>query len=262
MSRALERLRASLGDELLIRRNNDYELTPRAEQLRVRLQDILPELDSAIQGERFNPSQSREHFRVVSTAYASIVLVPQIVSRVNALAPLAVFDVEPWRDGSAADIDAGHSDLAIVGIDQTAAFEVETILEDKLVCIVDRNHPLCGEPLTLERYVRYPHVAIALERGGQPWIDRPLQQRGLARHIAFRSWCHTSAALALVDSPMIFTAGRRWWQRFERKDQYAVLVAPQEFEQFRYGMAWHRRKTSNAAHAWLRDIVRSVAAAL
>ena len=45
MSRALQRLRATLGDELLVRDLRGYQLTPRAERIRGQLLAIMPTLD-------------------------------------------------------------------------------------------------------------------------------------------------------------------------------------------------------------------------
>ena len=58
MSRSLERLRESFGDELLIRTGRIYERTVRGEGLLRELQNLLPRLEALVRGEPFDPAQS------------------------------------------------------------------------------------------------------------------------------------------------------------------------------------------------------------
>ena len=64
MSRVLQRLRETFGDELLVRTANGYELTTRARRLQHDLQSLLPEVDRMLRGERFNPLTAEDTFRV------------------------------------------------------------------------------------------------------------------------------------------------------------------------------------------------------
>src|SRR6267143_6619075 len=58
MSRALERLRETFGDELLIRVGRQYERTARGERVLRDLESLLPRLDLLLQGEQFDPVHS------------------------------------------------------------------------------------------------------------------------------------------------------------------------------------------------------------
>src|SRR5271170_8227173 len=58
MSRALERLRETFQDELLIRSGRGYERTVRGERLLRELESILPRIDAIVRGESFDPVQS------------------------------------------------------------------------------------------------------------------------------------------------------------------------------------------------------------
>ena len=76
MSRSLERLRETFGDELLIRTGRIYERTVRGERLLRELENLLPRLEALVRGESFDPAQSRERLRVAMTDNASMVLLP------------------------------------------------------------------------------------------------------------------------------------------------------------------------------------------
>ena len=60
MSRALDRLRETFGDVLLIRTGRTYERTVRGETLLRELQSLLPRLESMVRGEEFGPQRSQD----------------------------------------------------------------------------------------------------------------------------------------------------------------------------------------------------------
>src|ERR1700757_5345673 len=74
MSRSLERIRDTFGDELLIRTGRIYERTVRGEWLLRELENLLPRLEALVRGEPFDPAHSRERLRVAVTDNGSIVL--------------------------------------------------------------------------------------------------------------------------------------------------------------------------------------------
>ena len=83
MSRSLERLRDTLGDELLIRTGRSYERTVRGEWLLRELENLLPRLEAPVRGEPFDPAQSGERLRVAVTDNGSIVLLPALTQRIK-----------------------------------------------------------------------------------------------------------------------------------------------------------------------------------
>jgi hypothetical protein len=73
---ALERLRATFNDELLVRDSGKFERTPRADRLLAELRDPMPRLETALRRDRFDPLTSRS-FRVLIrcplSGYAQVV---------------------------------------------------------------------------------------------------------------------------------------------------------------------------------------------
>jgi DNA-binding transcriptional LysR family regulator len=262
MSRALARLRRIVGDELLVRTDGVYERTPRGMRLLGELQDILPRLERAIRGDRFDAATSRERFQIVTTEYASAVLVPSLYERMASLAPHVRLTVLAWDDDSVAKLDAGRADLAIVGMHRSWALEIEELCVDDFVCLMSRAHPLRTRRLTLDQYLTYGHATIAMRKGRQPWIDDALAERGLERRVVVRTRFHLAAIFATARSELICTLSRRLAVQLAPIASLRMVGAPREFPRLVYGMAWHRRLRDDAAHAWLRDQVRGVAAAL
>lgn len=135
LSRALDRARRSLGDDLLVRRGPRYERTPRGERLYADLRELVPRLDAVLADSRFEPSTSRDRFRIVTTDYASLLLVPQIVTALARRAPRAAIDCAPWDPLAPEAIGNGTYDLGIIGLDGLDGLSSEPLFADTFVCV-------------------------------------------------------------------------------------------------------------------------------
>ncbi len=199
MSRALDRLRIALKDKLLVRSDGAYTRTPRGDQLLIDLQDLLPRLDAAMRGNRFDSATSSEYFHIATTDYAASILIPRLLERVATVAPNVRIDVGPWNNKVFNDIEAGRIHLAVIGVQPPEPFESEPLFSDEFVCVVAEDHPLRAARLTLKRYVEYGHAVVAVGKNGdQPWIESALAANGFKRLVAYRSPYQLSAILGLA----------------------------------------------------------------
>jgi DNA-binding transcriptional LysR family regulator len=259
MSRALERLRDTFGDELLVRTDGKYERTARAERILKELQDVLPRIETAIRGERFEPALSQDRFRVATTEAVGALLLPHVYELVCAEAPGARVDVTMLGKDGAADLAAGRVDLLVSMVRALEPFSVEQLFVDEPSCLISRKHPLCSKPMTLKRYLSYPHVTLVIRHGGMPWIEKVLADRGLQRHIAFSTPFLISAVLATSQGEMICTIPRRLAANVAKLADVAIVAAPREIPSAAYSMAWHPRLRADAAQMWFRERVRQAA---
>src|SRR5688500_17262129 len=88
-SHALARLRALLKDPLLVRGpRGALVATPRAEALAPALRRALDGLQHALRGDApFDPATARASFRIATSDYAEIVLLPPLIQRLAKEAP-------------------------------------------------------------------------------------------------------------------------------------------------------------------------------
>jgi DNA-binding transcriptional LysR family regulator len=259
MSRALERLREMFADELLVRADGAYERTARAERILVELQDVLPRIETAIRGERFEAALSKEHFRIATTEPVGALLLPSLYESVYAQAPGARIIVTTLGKDPSADLEAGRIDLLVSMENKLERFTIEPLFTDEPVCLMSRTHPLSKKPVTLKRYLGYPHVTLVVRHGGMPWIDHALAERGLERQIAFSTPFLMSAVLAAARGEMICTIPRRFAAIGAKLADVTIVPAPKEIPNAVYNMAWHPRLHSDAAQMWFRDRLREAA---
>jgi DNA-binding transcriptional LysR family regulator len=259
MSRALGRLRSALDDELLVRSGAAYERTPRGDQLLVDLQALLPRLDAAVRGNRFDPATSADRLCIATTDFAASVLIPTLLERIASVAPSVRIEVVPWNDQVFNDIEAGRTHMALIGVQPPEPFESEPLFTDEFVCVVAENHPLRAR-LTLKRYVEHGHAVVTIGKdGGQPWIERALAANGCERRVEYRSPYQLSAILAASRTNMICTTARLLATRLAPVANVRLLAAPRELPKIEYRMAWHPRLRDDAAQKWLRDQLITVA---
>jgi DNA-binding transcriptional LysR family regulator len=260
MSRALQRLRRVLDDDLLVRATRDYRLTPRAERVRSQLAVLVPQLDELFAGSSFHPADYRRTIRLAGSDYATAVVGPALVRRVASEAPLATVRFTAWHPRIFDDLAVGDLDLAFFGAQPPPPLRTLELFTDRFVCVVAHDHPLAGRSaLTLDDYLGCRHVAIDVTAGTQPAIDRVLAARGTPREVASILPFHAVAPLTLPGTALVVTLPSLLVPSLAGRDRLSVVPAPPEIETLSYRMAWHPHVDSDPGHRWLRETVRAAA---
>src|SRR5260370_13261380 len=160
MSRALDRLRETFGDPLLVRTGRLYERTPRGERVLRELESIMGRLGAMVQGEEFSPARSQERFRVAMTDHGTTILLPTLLERVRKAAPHATLEVSAWRTRSYDDVVAGRIDLALSAEAVPPTLESELIFNLDFVCLVGSGQPFRSRRLPLRQYLQRQHALV------------------------------------------------------------------------------------------------------
>ena len=260
-SRALQRLRDTLGDELLVRTRDGYQLTPRAERVQQELAAIVPRLEILFGGEHFDPAASTDRFRIAGTDYATAVLGPGLARRLHEQAPGATLHFGTWDLGAVEHVRRGLVDLAFYGFPPGPSVRGELLYEERFCCLMDADHPLAGrESLSLDEFLTAAHVLVEVQQGETPAIDRTLTTLGRERRVALTVPYHSAAALAVPGTRLVATLPERMLASAGRDPAVRIVGAPTEIDTMPYLMVWHPRLDDDPAQRWLRDLVRVVAA--
>ena len=209
MSRALDRLRETFGDPLLVRTGRVYERTPRGERVLRELESIMGRLAAMVQGEEFDPARSQERFRVAMTDHGSAILLPALLERVRKAAPHTRLEISAWRTQAYEDVVAGRIDLALSAEAVPPTLESEVIFNLDFVCLVGSAQPVRTRRFTLKQYLQVPHALVETLDGQQTMVDRPLAQLGVKRRVALRLPFFVPAIFAIAKTDLILTVPRR-----------------------------------------------------
>jgi DNA-binding transcriptional LysR family regulator len=262
MSRALRRLRVVLGDELLVRTATGYELTPKGVRLHSQLLGILPQLATIFQADSFDPSVAAEHFRIVGTDFAAMLLGPPLFKAVFRGSPRSTVNFISWHDTAFDELERGTIDLVFFGIAPPAGMRSEVLFEERFVCMLSDMHPLArNDRISLEQYLGCSHIVIEVVEG-QTVIERRLEMIGSPRTATLRIPYHTAAKVTVPGTMLVATLPERFVRQHPTDPTVRVIPAPEEIETMSYSMAWHPRLDNDPAQRWLRDLIRAVASNL
>lgn len=263
MSHILQRLRQQLDDPLLVKTPAGMKPTERAIALVEPVRTVLRDIERLIRPpEAFDPQTSQRSFVIAATDYIEVLLATRLVERINAQAPGVNLQFRRTGMGfPATELENGEVDVLLgfeVMLKPPKLFCCETLFDDGMACLVRAGHPTVGDTLSLEEYLKLPHMLISRTgtAGGQ--VDEWLAGRGLERRIALMVPHFLSAPLIVANTDLVLALPGRIAERFVRLAPLKTVPLP--FELPRYGsvMVWHPLREKEQAHAWLREQIREV----
>ena len=264
MSRALARLRALLGDALLVRGNRGYVLTPRAAALLPLLETTLGGVRALLAPAAFDPAVAVRTIRLAATDSHAVLLLPAVLARLAAAAPGIDLRVEGYGPELIARIERGDLDLAFATsatpLPPGAVSAPPT--RDRLALVRRRGHPAPANDWTLADYGRWPHVGISLLGDGASDLDARLAAAGVRRRFALVTPYFTAALAAVGGSDCVTTLSARFAEFYA--DRFDLLVKPPPFadSDININIVWSDLRNGDPVLAWFRALLTEVAVAL
>ncbi len=284
ISHALNRLRYVLKDALFVRGPDGMQPTERAAEIAPRLRQGLLLLQLALAPVEFVPERSDRRFAIACTEYAGAVLIPALIARLRDAAPHASLNVLPSNLGVAETLRSGRADLAIGSFRRVPEWAAsEPLMRETRVWVLRSDHLAAHEELTLDRLAALPHLVIAatgederaiegyvVDHGLERLVTRSdagslqgaLAARGLRRNVAVTT-PHLLAALAAVSqSDIAALLPRRLAMALMGRYRLVLFEPPYPSPPFEMMSLWHREQGDQPAVAWLRTLLREIAAEL
>jgi DNA-binding transcriptional LysR family regulator len=261
MSRALARLRETTGDPLLVRAGRGLVPTPRALELRERVPQLVQDAEAILR-----PAEEPDLATLVRTftLRTSEGFVenfgPELLARVAAEAPQVRLRFVPKPDKEAAPLRAGTVDLETGVIEPTTGPELRAqgLFRDRLVGVVRAGHPLARAKATRARYLGGRHISVSREGLAQWPIDDSLEALGLERDVVTVVGGFATAVGLARSSDLIATVPDRHTANL--RDGMHSFPLPVPTPDFTVSLLWHPRLEADAAHRWLRGLVRATCA--
>lgn len=259
MSRALARLRETMGDPLLVRAGRGLVPTPRALEIREQVAQLVQGAESVLRPVQILKLKQLVRTFTLRTSDGFVEnFGPKLIARIHGEAPGVRIRFVQKTEKSSAALRDGSVDLETGVVDETTGPEVRTraLFRDHLIGAVQMGHALCKGKITAARYAAGRHILVSrkgLEKGDP---DEALAAVDLTREIS-TIVSGFSAALALArDSDLIATVPRRHTENL-RSGMYSFSL-PVSTPEFTVSMLWHPRMDGDAAHRWLRGCVLAV----
>ena len=263
MSRALQRLRETTGDPLLVRAGRGLVPTPRAIELRQRVGELVEEVEAVLRpAERLDLQRLARTFTLRTSDGFVENFGPGLIARIASQAPGVRLCFVQKPDRESAPLREGTVDLetGVVGERTGPELRTQALFRDRFVGVVHREHGLGEGKITPARYAAGRHILVSrrgLDKAPLD-IDEALKPLGLERETAVIVGGF-SAALALArSSDLIATVPERHTEAL-RAGMFSFPL-PVALSPITVSLLWHPRLDADPAHRWLRSLVRDVCA--
>lgn len=281
VSHALNRLRFALNDELFVRGPEGMHPTARAAEIRPGVKRALAQLQTALGPSDFIPAETHRRFTIAAPGAASTLLLPQVIERMRIEAPNAELRVQRIGADIGDALESGRVDLAIGAFGRVSSvFVKQTLLEERMIWVMRRDHPAANGRLTVERLCELPLLMLSTVEFGEA-VEGRMSSGGVERRVVWDDggWeaaaehCDkrgvvvtiddAQAALAIVArTDMAALAPRRLARRWADVYNLALMDPPYEAHPITLDLLWRADQSEHPPMVWLSNLLREAAAAI
>jgi DNA-binding transcriptional LysR family regulator len=264
MSGMLARLRQAFGDELLVRVGRHFEPTEFAASMATRVHECVLDLEDLLDATQpFDPASDARAFRISASDYAVLLLFGPLMQRLTKFAPNMSAHFLRLGLSVGEHLASGDFDFAVMPAEVEPSLPSLPIFEDTWVCAAWAGHPSLGAELTVDDFLRHPHLTFNIS---DPWhisiADDHASRLGRERRIVASTASFTAAPFLLSGTPVLTIVPRRLGERMRVAADIRLLELPFAIPPLREKLAWNPRFTTSPAHVWMRTQMVEVAAAL
>jgi DNA-binding transcriptional LysR family regulator len=273
-SNALRRLREALGDELVTRAGYGVVPTPFALSIWPSVREALANLRAAIAPVDFDASTTRDTFVLAMADATAAILIPRLLRILEQEAPRASIRLRPLTtrdprvllEGEEVQMAIGYFPAVVAAItlgemqeDTPDTFGHAPIYSGQYVCVMRRDHPLAGAPISLDAYCGARHLLVSFSGRPFGFVDEALAVIKRSRRIVLTVNQFFTAAQVVANSDLLTILPRDFIPSTGIAEQLAWQPLPVQVPLLQVDMLWHRRKQAAPAHTWLRAAVLRLA---
>jgi DNA-binding transcriptional LysR family regulator len=263
VSRALQRLRHTLDDPILVRTINGYDLSARAVQIRQQLKKVLLDVEGIMQPEVFDPGKAEGVLKLTGLDLELVLLMPEIVRMLRVKAPSLRVEIVPQRSDHFALLEQGEVHFSVTGLepetgqDQYRRFE---IARTGHLCVMDKKNPLAEGEMSLQQYVDASHGLVSITGKGPGMMDDVLAGMGYERNVMLRLASFMSVSEFCSDSDLIFTLPEMMAKHLMRNPSLVFRPLPEAFDLpgITLYLYWHERFHHDPMCNWIRAELNSL----
>jgi DNA-binding transcriptional LysR family regulator len=267
MSHSLARLRSLFGDELLTRTPEGMRPTPRAMALRERVRAAVAGVQSVFAPrDTFDAASAQRIFRIGLPDSMEVLLFPALLDVLCTEAPGLRLRLHTVGDPAQilADLDADRLDVAVgVGAlpEGRTHHKQRMLTATNYLCIFNAALLAVEVPLSLDAYLRFPHVLTSLRQGQAGVVDTALAAMGLSRTVSLVTPRFLAVPFMVRGAPVIATMHAELARLFASALALSLSPPPIDLPELRYSLLWHASYDDDPGHRWLRQAIFRLAGA-
>lgn len=259
VSFSLNKLRASLDDELFVRDGSGMRPTPFAQQIEEPVRKILGIVRQDLLRQRgFDPGTAQRSFAFSTSDIGELVFLPEIIACLRREAPgvtLRCLSLPPNELQEA--LAEGVVDIALGYFPdlQGALIYQQKLFEHPFTCVVREGHPLIGDSLTPEQFVSLEHAVVEQKGRSQEIAERRMAELGIERRIILRSPHFMSIPLLVASSDIISVVPLAVGRAYSRIAPLKLVPPPFDIPVIELKQFWHRRLHADPGVVWMRGLI-------
>jgi DNA-binding transcriptional LysR family regulator len=258
ISNSLARLRAVVGDPLVIRSGRGIIPTPRAAELAPLLRRALGDLERAVQKDAFDAATTTKQFTLAIADAGQIARLPRIVTllaREMPRAQLRVVGIDTYVSsgglaGSEVDVVVGALDDRSPGVHMLALYQETSVL------VARRRHRQARRRLGKAQLAALQHVDVQVAPGrGYRELARHYARLGIERQVAVVVPSFIAAAAVVAETDFVATLPTSLLEFLESRLGLERVQAPAPTVALEVRLAWHDRTHDDPGMTAFRDLV-------
>lgn len=258
VSGSLSRLRQATADPLFVRTRASMEPTPRAIEMAPVLEAALGQMNDALAGRKaFEPDTAARSFTIGMSDDFMLACGPSLARTVVARAPRASLIFRQCSSQTVEEmLEARQIDVAMVA-GQRAHSKImhEDIGTSDYACLVDPVAMGEALPLSLDAYLRVPHVLVSYS-GRTGIVDQALAALGRQRRVVAALTQFAALPSFLLGSSAVATLPRHAAIALSKVTSLHAMPAPLPLGGFHVSLAWRRDVEGDPANQWIRALLR------
>ncbi len=262
ISNAIARLRAVLGDPLVVRSGRGLSPTPRAEELAPFIAQAVAQLQLALdRGAAFVPAASTRRFTIAladNPQTSEAACIAQTFARELPRASLRFVsnDYLVATDGLASgDVDA----VIVPAMLEMTGVRMRPIFEEQACMVVRRDHPCARGKLTPKLFNSLSHIDVEVVLGrpgvGHRLSEQHWQRAGLERKVSIAVPYFTTAAMIAARTDCVAGLPSRMAKALCRLLPLKILATTFPLPKMGLSLAWHERTDADPGCRFFRDLV-------
>lgn len=258
VSRALQRLRETFDDPLLVKSMHGYDLSARAEELLPGLKSILQDLGKLVDRPRFDPGSSDAQVRVACLDLEGALFLPKLLETMRREARQMQLDIHSQPGDHFMLLQQGDVDFVISGLappQGESQINRVPLATTHVVCVMRHDHPLAVGELNLDAYVSASHGYVSMTGRGVSVMDQLLRGYGLQRQVVVRTNSFLTVPEFCARTDLLFALPQIVAERLTRDGQLIMKTLPSELaeRELLFYLYWHQRNHRDPMHRWVRQ---------
>ncbi|MGH1377511.1 MAG: LysR family transcriptional regulator [Alphaproteobacteria bacterium] len=265
VSRALQRLRHTFNDPILVKTKHGYDISARMIDLEIQLQGTLKNIQGMLSQPNFDPSTSTETIKFFCPDLEAILFLPAFNTYIKNAAPNMRLYIQSQPSEHFDFLTSGEVHFTMSAKKPEASIsniKSLCISEEKQVCITGANHKFRNEKITLDNYLDCPHGIVSITDHGNEIgeIDIALSKLKKKRDIMIRLPNFASIPYFCEQNDIIFTMPENLALKLSQHHDIILKPTPPELnlQSFEFYLYWHERNNLDPMCIWIRETLSSL----